>query len=103
MQRRLLFFLELVQERGFESLEQFSRGDLAIAGAIAIVGHYGQLKIERGLVRKEDMKKKQPSRHGERRGGIEGTAKGSEPKPVHPEKTYAHAAHAHRIYFIKRR
>jgi ParB family transcriptional regulator, chromosome partitioning protein len=44
-----------------ESLEQFSPDDLAITGAIVTVAHYGQLKIERGLVRKGNMKKKLPS------------------------------------------
>ena len=68
-----------------ESMEQFSPDDLAVAGAIVTVGHDGELKIERGFIRKEDMKKF-PSREGERGGAIAGTGKGSEEKPVHSEK-----------------
>jgi ParB family chromosome partitioning protein len=68
-----------------KSLEQVSPDDLAIAGAIVTVDHEGQLRIERGLVRKEDMKKL-PSPQGERGGGIAVTTQGSEEKPVHSEK-----------------
>ena len=61
-----------------ESLAVTYPDDLAIAGAIVTVSHDGQLKIERGLIRKEDMKKL-PS-------GQEGTGRSSEEKPVHSEK-----------------
>ena len=67
------------------SLEQFSPDDLAIAGAIVTVGHDGELKIERGLVRKEDMKKLSSGQEG-RAGDIAGTANSKEEKPVHSEK-----------------
>ncbi|WP_074975792.1 ParB/RepB/Spo0J family partition protein [Nitrosospira multiformis] len=78
-----------------ESLEEVYPDDLAIAGAIATVDHEGKLRIERGLIRKEDMKKqpkesresresKEPGESGEREAaGIEGA--GGE-KPVHSEK-----------------
>jgi len=75
-----------------ESLEGIYPDDLAIAGAIATVDHEGKLRIERGLIRKEDMRKqpkqskesKEPGGSGEREAaGIEG-APGE--KPVHSEK-----------------
>ncbi|PTQ82749.1 ParB family chromosome partitioning protein [Nitrosospira multiformis] len=84
-----------------ESLEEIYPDDLAIAGAIATVDHEGKLRIERGLIRKEDMKKQpkesreskepresrepeEPGESGEREAaGIEGA--GGE-KPVHSEK-----------------
>lgn len=81
-----------------ESLEEIYPDDLAIAGAIATVDHDGKLRIERGLIRKEDMRKqpkesresrklkepKEPGESGEREAaGIEGA--GGE-KPVHSEK-----------------
>ena len=59
--------------------------DLAIAGAIVTVSHDGQLKIERGLIRKEDMKKLS-SRQEERAGDIAGTGRSSGEKPVLSEK-----------------
>jgi ParB family chromosome partitioning protein len=61
-----------------ESLAVIYPDDLAIAGAIVTVSHDGQLKIERGLIRKEDMKKL-PS-------GQEGRGKNSQEKTVHSEK-----------------
>ncbi|SEO26336.1 chromosome partitioning protein, ParB family [Nitrosospira multiformis] len=67
------------------SLEHFSFDDLAVAGAIVTVGYDGQLKIERGLVRKEDMKKLPSGQEG-RAGDIAGTGRSSEEKPVHSEK-----------------
>jgi ParB family chromosome partitioning protein len=81
-----------------ESLEEVYPDDLAIAGAIATVDHEGKLRIERGLIRKEDVRKqpkesrepgesresKEPGESGEREAaGIEGA--GGE-KPVHSEK-----------------
>jgi ParB family transcriptional regulator, chromosome partitioning protein len=41
-----------------ESLEEVYSDDLAIAGAIATIDHEGKLRIERGLIRKEDVKKR---------------------------------------------
>lgn len=78
-----------------ESLEEIYPDDLAIAGAIATVDHEGKLRIERGLIRKEDMRKQpkesresrepeEPGESGEREAaGIEGAGGG---KPVHSEK-----------------
>lgn len=68
-----------------ESLTVIYPDDLAIAGAIVTVSHDGQLKIERGLIRKEDMKKLS-SGPEERAGDIAGTGRSSEEKPVHSEK-----------------
>ena len=67
------------------SLEEFSRDDLVIAGAIVTVSHGGELTIERGLVRKEDMKKLPSGQEG-RGGDSAGTGRSSEEKPVHSEK-----------------
>ena len=64
-----------------ESFEEPHPGDLALAGAVVTVDSSGQLRIKRGLIRKEDMKK-QPS--GET--GSVGSVKADEPKPVHSEK-----------------
>ena len=61
-----------------ESLAVIYPDDLAIVGAIVTVSHDGQLKIERGLIRKEDMKKLSS--------GQEGANRSSEEKPVHSEK-----------------
>jgi ParB family chromosome partitioning protein len=72
-----------------ESLEQFSADDLAIAGTIVTVSHDGQLKIERGFVRKEDMKKfpsDEGQGQGERGRGVAARAEGNEGKPLHSEK-----------------
>ncbi|MBN9134265.1 MAG: ParB/RepB/Spo0J family partition protein [Nitrosospira multiformis] len=75
-----------------ESLEEIYPDDLAIAGAIATIDHEGKLRIERGLIRKEDMRKqpkeskesREPGESGEREvPGIEGA---SGEKPVHSEK-----------------
>jgi len=59
--------------------------DLSIAGAVVTVDHNGELRIERGLIRKEDMKKL-PKEHGEQgRAGMDGAGEDT-PKPVHSEK-----------------
>ena len=52
---------------------------MAIAGAIVTVSHDGELKIERGLIRKEDMKKLSSGQE-ERAGDIAGTANSKEEK-----------------------
>jgi ParB family chromosome partitioning protein len=58
-------------------------GERAIAGAVVTIDHDGRLRIERGLIRKEDMKKL-CSEKGV--AGIAGTVKVDEPIPVHSEK-----------------
>lgn len=68
-----------------ESLAVTYPDDLAIAGAIVTVSHDGQLKIERGLIRKEDMKKLSSGQE-ERARDIAGTGRSREEKPVHSEK-----------------
>jgi ParB family chromosome partitioning protein len=64
-----------------ESLEELNAADLAIAGIIVTVDRAGELRIERGLIRKEDMKKL-PKEQG---AGMDGMG-GDTPKPVHSEK-----------------
>jgi ParB family chromosome partitioning protein len=62
--------------------------DLAIAGVVVTVDRNGQLRIERGLIRKEDMKKlpKGNGEYGEQgRAGRDGTDDDTS-KPVHSEK-----------------
>jgi ParB family chromosome partitioning protein len=68
-----------------ESLAVPYPDDLAIAGVVVTIDHNGWLRIERGLIRKEDMKKL-PKGNGEQgRAGMYGV--GDEmPKPVHSEK-----------------
>jgi ParB family chromosome partitioning protein len=59
--------------------------DLAIVGAVVTVDQNGELRIERGLIRKEDMKKL-PKEHGEQgRAGMNG-AGNDMLEPVHSEK-----------------
>lgn len=65
-----------------ESMEELYADDLAIAGTVVTIDQNGQLRIERGLIRKEDMKKL-PKEQG--REGIDG-AGGDMPQPVHSEK-----------------
>jgi ParB family chromosome partitioning protein len=68
-----------------ESLAVPYPDDLAIAGTVVTVDQHGQLRIERGLIRKEDMKKL-PKGNGEQgRAGMDGTDDDM-PKPVHSEK-----------------
>ena len=64
-----------------ESFEEPHPDDLALAGAVVTVDSSGQLRIKRGLIRKEDMKK-QPSGGT----GSGGSVKADEPKAVHSEK-----------------
>jgi ParB family chromosome partitioning protein len=40
-----------------ESLESPDPGQLAVAGAVMFIGHDGKVKVERGLIRREDMRK----------------------------------------------
>lgn len=67
-----------------ESLAQPYPDDLAIAGAVVTVDREGRLRIERNLIRKEDMKKL-PAVEGSGM-GMMGTGKADEPKPAHSEK-----------------
>jgi len=67
-----------------ESLAEPHPDDLEMAGVIVTVDHEGKLRIERGLIRKEDMKKLSPSQDGGM--GIAGVGKGDEQKPLHSEK-----------------
>ena len=64
-----------------ESLEEPYPDDLEHAGAIVTVDHEGNLRIERGLIRKEDMKRS--SRRGS---GDEIDAPEIKTKPSHSEK-----------------
>jgi ParB family chromosome partitioning protein len=77
-----------------ESLEEVYPDDLAIVGAIATIDHEGKLRIERGLIRKEDVKKrpkeskesKEPGELKEQEpAGIEGAGENTL-KSVHSEK-----------------
>jgi ParB family chromosome partitioning protein len=67
-----------------ESLAEPYPDDLAIAGAVVTVDREGRLRIERNLIRKEDMKKL-PAVEGSGMGMV-GTGKADEPKPAHSEK-----------------
>ena len=64
------------------SLEELYADDLAIAGVIVTVDHAGELRIERNLIRKEDVKK-QPK---EQKTGLAGTGQSEIPKPLYSEK-----------------
>jgi ParB family chromosome partitioning protein len=68
-----------------ESLAVPYPDDLELAGAIVTIDHEGKLRIERNLIRKEDMKKlsgvNEPGL-----AGIVGTGKADDPKSVHSEK-----------------
>jgi ParB family chromosome partitioning protein len=66
------------------SLEEPNADDLAIAGVIVTVDHAGKLRIERGLIRKEDMKKPSNVRGAEAE--LAGTSQSETPKPLHSEK-----------------
>ena len=52
-------------DKMIESLEEPYPDDLEYAGAIVTVDHEGNLRIERGLIRKEDMKKLSRSDSGD--------------------------------------
>ena len=67
-----------------ESLEELNAADLAIAGVIVTVDRAGELRIERGLIRKEDMKKLPKGQGGET--GLGGCGQSETAKPVHSEK-----------------
>ncbi|PTR05349.1 hypothetical protein C8R32_12313 [Nitrosospira sp. Nsp5] len=67
-----------------ESLEELNAVDLAIAGVIVTVDHAGELRIERGLIRKEDMKKLPNAQGAET--GLAGSGQSETEKPVHSEK-----------------
>lgn len=67
-----------------ESMTKPSPEDIEIAGAVVTVDHDGRLRIEQGLIRKEDMKRLLSSQGGGT--GVAGTSKSDGPKPVHSEK-----------------
>ncbi|WP_040851029.1 ParB/RepB/Spo0J family partition protein [Nitrosospira lacus] len=67
-----------------ESLEEPDAADLAIAGVIVTVDHAGELRIERGLIRKEDAKKLPKEQGGET--GLAASGQGEVARPVHSEK-----------------
>ncbi|PTR05634.1 ParB family chromosome partitioning protein [Nitrosospira sp. Nsp5] len=67
-----------------ESLEEPDATDLAIAGVIVTIDHAGELRIERGLIRKEDVKKLPKAQGGE--SGLAGSEQSETAKPVHSEK-----------------
>ena len=75
-----------------QSLEEPNADDLAMAGTVVTVDRSGALRIERGLIRKEDMKK-QPKEQGTGT-GLAGTGQSEAPKPMHLGKTHAHADRA---------
>ena len=69
-----------------ESLAVPYPDDLELAGAIVTIDHEGKLRIERNLIRKEDMKKLSSGVNEQGLAGSAGTGKADEPKPVHSEK-----------------
>ncbi|SHM15974.1 chromosome partitioning protein, ParB family, partial [Nitrosospira sp. Nsp11] len=66
------------------SLEELYADDLAIAGVIVTVDHAGELRIERNLIRKEDMKKLPKERRAET--GLAERGQSETPKPLHSDK-----------------
>jgi len=66
-----------------ESLESPDPGQLAVAGAVVFIGHDGQVKVERGLIRREDMRKA-ASGQNDGAGVEEGEA--VKQKPIHSER-----------------
>lgn len=60
--------------------------DLAMAGAIITIGQSGELRIERNLIRKEDMKKLSCGQGGDGLAGMARTGKADESKSIHSEK-----------------
>ena len=69
-----------------ESLAMPYPDDLELAGAVVTIDHEGKLRIERNLIRKEDMKKLSSGVNEQGLAGSAGTSKADEPKPVHSEK-----------------
>ncbi len=69
-----------------ESLAVPYPDDLELAGAVVTVDHEGRLRIERNLIRKEDVKKLSSGVNEQGLAGMAGTGKADEHKPVHSEK-----------------
>jgi ParB family chromosome partitioning protein len=69
-----------------ESLAAPYPDDLEMAGAVVTIGQSGELRIERNLIRKEDMKKLPSGLGSDGLAGIARGGKTDEPKPVHSEK-----------------
>jgi ParB family chromosome partitioning protein len=67
-----------------ESLEELNAADLAIAGVIVTVDHAGELRIEWGLIRKEDVKKLPKAQGAET--GLSESGQSEAAKSVHSEK-----------------
>ncbi len=66
------------------SFEELDADDLAIAGVIVTVDPAGELRIERNLIRKEDVKR-QPKEQGTET-GVAGSSQDEALNPVHSEK-----------------
>ena len=77
-----------IQEKLDALLESFESPDpeqLAVAGAMVFIGHDGKVKVERGLIRREDMRKAASSgSNGVGEGMEEGEA--IKQKPIHSER-----------------
>ena len=56
-----------------ESFESPDPEQLAVAGAMVFIGHDGKVMVDRGLIRREDMRKAASSRNN---GAGEGTEEG---------------------------
>ncbi|HEU4854313.1 MAG TPA: ParB/RepB/Spo0J family partition protein, partial [Nitrosospira sp.] len=69
-----------------QSLKEPCPEDLAIAGAIVTVDHAGGLRIERGLIRREDMRRVSASDSAEGDSTEVSTEEKAVEKPVHSEK-----------------
>lgn len=57
-----------------------------MAGAVVTIGQSGELRIERNLIRKEDMKKLSSGQGVDGLAEMAGGGKTDEPKPIHSEK-----------------
>jgi hypothetical protein len=57
-----------------------------MAGAVVTIDQSDELRIERNLIRKEDMKQLTFNQGGDGLVGITGIGKADEPKPIHSEK-----------------
>lgn len=77
-----------VQEKLDTLLESFESPDpeqLAVAGAVVFIGHDGKVKVERGLIKREDMRRAKLSRSDGAGGGRE-EDEAIKQKPVHSER-----------------
>ena len=67
-----------------DSLESPDPGQLAVAGAVVFIGHDGKVKVERGLIRREDMRKDASS--GSDGAGVEAGEAIKQKQPIHSER-----------------